>query len=83
MLKEGQESNIVEWVKKVCSETIGEKIIKDCSKIYPMQNVLVRKIKLLKKPALDSSKLDELYKAQNVKVENKEGEVQNQEEKLL
>jgi small subunit ribosomal protein S3Ae len=36
-------------------------VIKECQKIFPLQNVLVRKVKLLKKPKFDLTKLMELY----------------------
>ena len=42
-------------------DTIGKDIKKQCSKIFPLQNVLVRKVKLLKKPKFDLTKLMELY----------------------
>lgn len=35
--------------------------MKECQKIFPLQNVLVRKVKLLKKPKFDLTKLMELY----------------------
>ena len=35
--------------------------MKECSKIFPLQNVLIRKVKLLKKPKFDLTKLMELY----------------------
>lgn len=43
------------------SDSIGKEIQKQCSKIFPLQNVLVRKVKLLKKPKFDLTKLMELY----------------------
>lgn len=43
------------------NDTIGKEITKQCSKIYPLQNVLVRKVKLLKKPKFDLTKFMELY----------------------
>ena len=35
--------------------------MKDSGKIFPLQNVIVRKVKLLKKPKFDLTKLMELY----------------------
>jgi len=36
--------------------------IKDaCAKFYPLQNVIIRKAKLLKKPRFDASKMLEFY----------------------
>ena len=42
-------------------DSIGKTIVKECQKIFPLQNVLVRKVKLLKKPKFDLTKLMELY----------------------
>lgn len=42
-------------------ESIGKQITKECSKIFPIQNVLIKKVKLLKKPKFDLTKLMELY----------------------
>ena len=42
-------------------DTIGKQVTKECQKIFPLQNVLVRKVKLLKKPKFDLTKLMELY----------------------
>ena len=44
-------------------EEIGKQIQTECSKIYPLQdNCMVRKVKILKKPKFDLTKLMELYK---------------------
>jgi small subunit ribosomal protein S3Ae len=42
-------------------ESIGKQIQKEASKIFPLQNVLIKKVKLLKKPKFDLTKLMELY----------------------
>ena len=42
-------------------DSIGKTITKECQKIFPLQNVLVRKVKLLKKPKFDLTTLMELY----------------------
>lgn len=44
-------------------EDIGKQIQKECSKIFPLQdNCMIRKVKILKKPKFDLTKLMELYK---------------------
>ncbi|ANQ07659.1 40S ribosomal protein S3A, putative [Plasmodium knowlesi strain H] len=48
-------------VKKFIPESIGKEVEKQCKKIYPLQNVLIRKVKILKRPKLDISKLMELH----------------------
>jgi small subunit ribosomal protein S3Ae len=71
MVAETAKSTLKDIFKKVLSETISKQIQKDCSKIFPLENVLVRKIKVLKKPKFDLTKLMELYqdKPEAVKAE--------------
>ena len=45
------------------SESLGKDITRECSKIFPLQNVLIKKVKLLKKPKFDLTKLMELYQS--------------------
>ena len=60
-----QKSSLKELVKIFMKEEIGKQIQKECSKIYPLQdNCMVRKVKILKKPKFDLTKLMELYKNQ-------------------
>ena len=47
--------------KKLLTDQIQKQITKDCSKIFPLENVLIRKAKVLKKPKFDLTKLMELY----------------------
>lgn len=42
-------------------ESIGKMMEKECSTIYPLQNVFVRKVKVLKMPKFDPYKLLELH----------------------
>lgn len=58
-------------VKKFIPESIGKEIEKQCKRVFPLQNVLIRKVKILKKPKMDISKLMELHtegKGENAKV---------------
>ena len=43
------------------SDSVGKQITKECTKIVPLENVLIRKVKVLKKPKFDLTKLMELY----------------------
>ena len=43
------------------SESIEAEIKDACAKFYPLQNVMIRKAKLLKKPRFDASKMLEFY----------------------
>ena len=48
-------------VLKLIPEYMGGEIEKACAGIFPMQNVFVRKVKVLKKPKFDLVKLMELH----------------------
>merc|ERR1712227_63178 len=58
-----QKSTLRDMVKTLIKEDIGRQIQKECSKIFPLQdNCMIRKVKILKKPKFDLTKLMELYK---------------------
>lgn len=60
-----QKSNLKDLVKVLIKGDIGKQIQKECStKIFPLQDnsCMVRKVKILKKPKFDLTKLMELYK---------------------
>jgi small subunit ribosomal protein S3Ae len=60
-----QRSTLKELVKIFVKEEIGKQIQTECSKIYPLQdNCMVRKVKILKQPKFDLTKLMELYRNQ-------------------
>jgi small subunit ribosomal protein S3Ae len=42
-------------------ESIGVEIEKRCQSIFPLQNVFIRKVKVLKKPKFDLTKLMEMH----------------------
>ena len=42
-------------------ESIAQEIEKRCQAIFPLQNVCIRKVKMLKKPKFDVTKLMELH----------------------
>lgn len=48
-------------VDKLMNEAIGKEIEKRCQSIYPLYNVLIRKVKMLRAPKTDLSKLLELH----------------------
>lgn len=50
-------TDLMELVKKLIPESIGKEIEKATERVYPLQNVLIRKVKLLKAPKLDVDKL--------------------------
>lgn len=61
MVNEASKVQMKELVKKFIPESIGKEIDKQCRSIFPLQNVLIRKVKILKKPKLDITKLMELH----------------------
>ena len=42
-------------------DSIGQEIEKKCEPIFPLQNVFIRKVKVLKKPKFDLTKLMEMH----------------------
>lgn len=65
MTDEAVKCDLKELVGKFNTETIAEKIMKSCGSIYPLQNVHIRKVKVLKKPKFDLAKLMELHENTN------------------
>ena len=54
-------SDLKEVVQKLIPDSIGKAVEKACQSIYPLQNVCIRKVKLLKQPKYDAAKLLELH----------------------
>eukprot|EP00178_Gracilaria_changii_P010419 TRINITY_DN30329_c0_g1_i1.p1 TRINITY_DN30329_c0_g1~~TRINITY_DN30329_c0_g1_i1.p1 ORF type:complete len:267 (-),score=43.78 TRINITY_DN30329_c0_g1_i1:94-894(-) len=63
MTEEASKCDLKELVQKFCSmpESIGHEIEKACQSIFPLQNVCIRKVKVLRKPKFDLVKLMELH----------------------
>jgi len=61
MTKEASSVQLRELVKKLIPESIGKEIEKQTQGIYPLKDVLIRKVKILKKPKFDITKLMELH----------------------
>jgi len=61
MMAEITKNSLKDLFKKLLTDQINKQITKDCSKIFPLENVLIRKAKVLKKPKFDLTKLMELY----------------------
>jgi small subunit ribosomal protein S3Ae len=61
MTREASSCDLKELVQKFVPEAIGREIEKAARSIYPLQNVYVRKAKILKAPKFDVSKLLELH----------------------
>lgn len=63
MVNECQKSTLKDLFKNFLTENIAKQITKECSKIFPLENVLIKKVKVLKKPKFDLTKLMELYQS--------------------
>jgi len=61
MTAEGSKVQLRDLVKKLIPETIAREIEKRTQGIYPLCNTLIRKVKVLKKPKFDITKLMELH----------------------
>ena len=48
-------------MKKLIPESIGKEIEKQTQAIFPLKDCLIRKVKILKKPKFDITKLMELH----------------------
>jgi len=59
--KEIVSSELKDVVAKLIPDSIGKEIEKQCHFIYPLQNVFIRKVKILKMPKYDVHKLLELH----------------------
>ncbi|KAF8517837.1 ribosomal protein S3Ae [Gautieria morchelliformis] len=61
MTREASSVDLLSLVQKFIPEAIGREIEKAARSIYPLQNVYVRKAKILKAPKFDVSKLLEIH----------------------
>merc|ERR1719277_749625 len=58
---EAAKGQLRDLVKKLIPESIGKEIEKQTQGIFPLKDVLIRKVKILKKPKFDITKLMELH----------------------
>merc|ERR1712194_931329 len=61
MTKEVSSVELIKAVEKFIPEYIGKDIQKAREGIYPLQNVFIRKVKILKAPKFDAARLAELH----------------------
>ncbi|XP_061376193.1 small ribosomal subunit protein eS1-like [Gastrolobium bilobum] len=61
MINHAASCDLKELVRKFFPEMIGKEIEKATSSIYPLQNVFIRKVKILKAPKFDLGKLMEVH----------------------
>jgi len=61
MTAEASKSDLKGLVNKFIPEAISKEIEKACNGIYPLQNVFIRKVKTIKAPRFDLTKLMEMH----------------------
>lgn len=61
MTREATSCDLKDLVAKFIPEAIGKDIEKSCQGIYPLQNVAIRKVKVLKAPKFDLTKLMDVH----------------------
>jgi small subunit ribosomal protein S3Ae len=61
IMKRVQQLTFKALIPELMDEKIEEEIKKQCARFYPLQNVLITKAKVLKKPRFDASKMIEFY----------------------
>jgi len=66
---EASSVNLVDLVQKFTLDAIPEKCKKEAQFIYPLSHVIIKKVKTLKKPKFDITKLNELYKEQPMRAD--------------
>ena len=59
--EEVSKSDLASLVTKFCTESIGARIQKECTRIYPIENTMIRKVKMLKSPKVEIAKLMEQH----------------------
>jgi small subunit ribosomal protein S3Ae len=67
--QEASTVNLVDLVQKFTLDSIPEACKKAALFIYPLSHVIIKKVKTLKKPKFDITKLNELYKEQPIKID--------------
>merc|ERR1711881_634356 len=61
MTNEVSKGQLRDLVKKLIPESIGKEMEKQCQGIFPLKNCVIRKVKIIKKPKFDITKLMELH----------------------
>lgn len=80
MTEQASKCDLKDLYLKFIPEIIGKEIEKACQGIFPLQNVFVRKVKILKKPKFDVLKLMELHEDG---AEEKGAKVAREEDQLV
>jgi len=77
--------SINDIVRTFIGDKLGEQITKLCQLIYPLTNVTIRKVKVIKRPKIDAIKINEMYthEKQAKSIGGKEGEDEGAENTLV
>ncbi len=70
MTREAGSCDLKDLVAKFIPEAIGKEIEKACQGIYPLQNTYIRKVKVLKAPKFDLTKLMEVRCFQSSRIDS-------------
>jgi len=73
--RESRTCDLRELVNKFVPESISKEIEKACQAIYPMHDVFVRKVKVMKRPKFDVSRLLEIHGDSGATVTTADGSV--------
>jgi small subunit ribosomal protein S3Ae len=61
MTQAASKSTLKQLAVQFLEKSIEKKIAKECNKIFPLQNIYVTKVKMVKKPKFDISRLLDMY----------------------
>ena len=61
IMKTVQQHTLKTLIGALTDTKIEDDIKKGCARFYPLQSVLIRKVKVLKKPKFDAAKMNEFY----------------------
>jgi small subunit ribosomal protein S3Ae len=61
MIRESTTCDLKDLVNKFVPNVLGRQIESACQGIYPLNNVFIRKVKMLKAPKFDAFRLADLY----------------------
>jgi small subunit ribosomal protein S3Ae len=61
IIEEVKSCNLKQVCAKFVDRIIEKRIGKECNKIYPLQNIYLKKAKMLKKPKFDFARLMDMY----------------------
>lgn len=61
IVEEAKTCNLKQVAGKFVERQIEKRIGKECNRIFPLQNIYLKKVKMLKKPKFDFSRLMDMY----------------------